>query len=52
MVNLSSLHNEDRQLTSDSEIRKVRAMLFNSIANPETSDNLSDKEYTSHIELN
>ena len=54
---LSSLQFEDRHLTSrhltsDSEIREGWANYFKSIANPKTSDNQSDKEYTTHIELN
>ena len=49
---LSSLHIEDRHLTSNSEIREGWAKYFKSIANPEFPDNQSDKEYTTHIELN
>ena len=49
---LSSLHIEDRHVTSNSEIREGWAKYFKSIANPESPDNQSDKEYTIHIELN
>ena len=49
---LSSLYIEDKQLTSDTEIREGWARYFKSIANPETADVQSDEEYTAHIELN
>ena len=49
---LSSLYIEDKQLTSDTEIREGWARYFKSIANPETADVESDEEYTAHIELN
>ena len=49
---LSSLYIEDKQLTSETEIREGWARYFKSIAYPETADVQSDEEYTTHIELN